>query len=125
MLLASALNGVRASAVSLLINGIRLFVFLLPGAWLGQNWGEQGSIWGCCWRTWPPDCWHGVCRHRFERLCRQGDPDGTARGSRLLFAFELPSMVLPPPRGDCPACHRPARFKRLLASLEAPICILN
>jgi Na+-driven multidrug efflux pump len=39
MLLASALNGVRASTVSFVFNGMRLFVFLLPGAWLGAKLG--------------------------------------------------------------------------------------
>ncbi|MGG5828560.1 hypothetical protein ACQ4LF_23925, partial [Aeromonas salmonicida] len=37
MLLASALNGVRASSICFLLNGLRLFVFLLPGAWLGAE----------------------------------------------------------------------------------------
>ncbi len=123
MLLASALNGVRASAVSLLINGVRLFVFLLPGPGWGQNWGEnRGSIWGCCWRTWPPDCWHGGMPATDSSGCAiRGDPDGTARGSRLLFAFELPfDDVATPSRGLSGPVIARAWFKRLLASLEAP-----
>ncbi len=39
MLLASALNGVRPRRCHSSSNGMRLFVFLLPGAWLGQSWG--------------------------------------------------------------------------------------
>ena len=75
MLLASALNGVRASSVSFLFNGLRLFVFLLPGAWLGQNWEGAGNLSGnsrgqsggghLAW-------WYA--RHRFELLCHQGRP---------------------------------------------------
>ena len=74
MLLASALNGVRASAVSLLINGIRLFVFLLPGAWLGAKLGgEQGIYLGMLLANLAAGllAW-GYARHRFERLCHQG-----------------------------------------------------
>lgn len=37
MLLASALNGMRAPLISLLFGGIRLFVLLLPLAWLGER----------------------------------------------------------------------------------------
>ena len=122
MLLASALNGVRASAVSLLINGIRLFVFLLPGPGWGKTGGNRGSIWGCCWRTWPPDCWHGGMPATDSSGCAvRGDPDGTAEGSRLLFAFELPFDGVATRLADCPGLSSPGPgSKRLLASLEAP-----
>ncbi|MGR7922346.1 MATE family efflux transporter [Zobellella denitrificans] len=47
MLLASALNGLRVSGISLLLNGIRLFGLLLPLAWLGAGWaGEAGLFAG-------------------------------------------------------------------------------
>ncbi|MBL0522203.1 MATE family efflux transporter [Aeromonas enteropelogenes] len=76
MLLASALNGVRASSISFLFNGLRLFVFLLPGAWLGAKLGgEQGIYLGILLANllagslaW----WYA--RHRFEALCHLGNP---------------------------------------------------
>ncbi|WP_108649303.1 MATE family efflux transporter [Dongshaea marina] len=37
MLLASALNGLQAPVASLLFNGMRLFVFVVPFAWLGSQ----------------------------------------------------------------------------------------
>lgn len=37
MLLAAALNGVRASTIALLFNALRLFALLLPLAWLGAG----------------------------------------------------------------------------------------
>ncbi|WP_375058589.1 MATE family efflux transporter [Zobellella sp. DQSA1] len=47
MLLASALNGLRVSGISLLLNGFRLFGLLLPLAWLGAWWqGEAGIFTG-------------------------------------------------------------------------------
>ncbi|GGB52474.1 MATE family efflux transporter [Oceanisphaera marina] len=47
MLLASALNGLRVSSISLLLNSIRLFGLLLPLAWLGSYWyGETGVFTG-------------------------------------------------------------------------------
>ncbi|PSJ44163.1 MATE family efflux transporter [Zobellella endophytica] len=47
MLLASALNGLRVSVISLLLNGFRLFGLLLPLAWLGAGWqGETGIFTG-------------------------------------------------------------------------------
>ena len=76
MLLASALNGVRASTVSLLLNGIRLFVFLLPGAWLGAKLGgEQGIYLGILLANLAAGllAW-GYAHRRFERLCHQGAP---------------------------------------------------
>ncbi|MEE9693603.1 MATE family efflux transporter [Aeromonas hydrophila] len=76
MLLASALNGVRASSVSFLFNGLRLFVFLLPGAWLGAKLGgEQGIYLGILVANLAAGTlawWYA--RHRFERLCHQGRP---------------------------------------------------
>ncbi|WP_429045367.1 MATE family efflux transporter [Aeromonas hydrophila] len=76
MLLASALNGVRASSVSFLFNGWRLFVFLLPGAWLGAKLGgEQGIYLGILVANLAAGTlawWYA--RHRFERLCHQGRP---------------------------------------------------
>ena len=74
MLLASALNGVRASAVSLLINGIRLFVFCCRGpGWGGKTGGEQGIYLGMLLANLAAGllAW-GYARHRFERLCHQG-----------------------------------------------------
>ncbi len=44
MLLASALNGLRVSSISLLLNGIRLFGLLLPLAWLGARWAGEAGI---------------------------------------------------------------------------------
>ncbi|MFB0596419.1 MATE family efflux transporter [Aeromonas hydrophila] len=76
MLLASALNGVRASSVSFLFNGLRLFVFLLPGAWLGAKLGgEQGIYLGILVANLAAGTlawWYA--RHRFELLCHQGRP---------------------------------------------------
>ncbi|ANT69152.1 MATE family efflux transporter [Aeromonas hydrophila] len=76
MLLASALNGVRASSVSFLFNGLRLFVFLLPGAWLGAKLGgEQGIYLGILVANLAAGTlawWYA--RHRFEQLCHQGKP---------------------------------------------------
>ncbi|MDM5152307.1 MATE family efflux transporter [bacterium 19CA06SA08-2] len=80
MLLASALNGVRASSISFLFNGLRLFVFLLPGAWLGaelggEQGGEQGVYLGILMANLAAGTlawWYA--RHRFERLCHQGKP---------------------------------------------------
>ncbi len=76
MLLASALNGVRASSVSFLFNGLRLFVFLLPGAWLGAKLGgEQGIYLGILVANLAAGTlawWYA--RHRFEQLCHQGRP---------------------------------------------------
>ncbi|MFM4809911.1 MATE family efflux transporter [Aeromonas hydrophila] len=76
MLLASALNGVRASSVAFLFNGLRLFVFLLPGAWLGAKLGgEQGIYLGILVANLAAGTlawWYA--RHRFERLCHQGRP---------------------------------------------------
>lgn len=76
MLLASALNGVRASSISFLFNGVRLFVFLLPGAWLGAKLGgEQGIYLGILLANLAAGTlawWYG--RHRFEQLCHQGKP---------------------------------------------------
>lgn len=76
MLLASALNGVRASSISFLFNGLRLFVFLLPGAWLGAKLGgEQGIYLGILLANLAAGTlawWYG--RHRFELLCHQGKP---------------------------------------------------
>ncbi|QCG49590.1 MATE family efflux transporter [Aeromonas schubertii] len=46
MLLASALNGVRASTIALLFNGLRLFGLLLPLAWLGSRQGVEGIFLG-------------------------------------------------------------------------------
>ena len=47
ILLASALNGAKASKISLLLNLIRLFAFILPSAWVGAKLGaEQGVFWG-------------------------------------------------------------------------------
>ncbi|WP_425583158.1 MATE family efflux transporter [Zobellella aerophila] len=47
MLLASALNGLRVSVISLMLNGLRLFGLLLPLAWLGASWsGEVGIFTG-------------------------------------------------------------------------------
>ncbi len=76
MLLASALNGVRASSISFLFNGLRLFVFLLPGAWLGAKLGgEQGIYLGILLANLAAGTlawWYA--RHRFELLCHQGKP---------------------------------------------------
>lgn len=76
MLLASALNGVRASSISFLFNGVRLFVFLLPGAWLGAKLGgEQGIYLGILLANLAAGTlawWYA--RHRFEQLCHQGKP---------------------------------------------------
>lgn len=76
MLLASALNGVRASSVSFLFNGLRLFVFLLPGAWLGAKLGgEQGIYLGILVANLAAGTlawWYA--HHRFELLCHQGRP---------------------------------------------------
>ncbi|MGN4967352.1 MATE family efflux transporter [Aeromonas dhakensis] len=76
MLLASALNGVRASSISFLFNGVRLFVFLLPGAWLGAKLGgEQGIYLGILLANLAVGTlawWYA--RHRFEQLCHQGKP---------------------------------------------------
>lgn len=76
MLLASALNGVRASSISFLFNGLRLFVFLLPGAWLGAKLGgEQGIYLGILLANLAAGVlawWYA--RHRFEQLCHQGKP---------------------------------------------------
>ncbi len=76
MLLASALNGVRASSISFMFNGLRLFVFLLPGAWLGAELGgEQGVYLGILLANLAAGTlawWYA--RHRFERLCHQGKP---------------------------------------------------
>lgn len=76
MLLASALNGVRASSISFLFNGLRLFVFLLPGAWLGaKQGGEQGIYLGILLANLAAGTlawWYA--RHRFEQLCHQGKP---------------------------------------------------
>ncbi len=76
MLLASALNGVRASSISFLFNGLRLFVFLLPGTWLGAELGgEQGVYLGILLANLAAGTlawWYA--RHRFERLCHQGKP---------------------------------------------------
>lgn len=76
MLLASALNGVRASSISFLFNGLRLFVFLLPGAWLGAKLGgEQGIYLGILLANLAAGTlawWYA--RHRFEQLCHQGKP---------------------------------------------------
>lgn len=47
MLLASALNGLRVSKISLGLNSIRLFGLLLPLAWLGNLWrGAEGVFIG-------------------------------------------------------------------------------
>lgn len=76
MLLASALNGVRASKVSFLFNGLRLFVFLLPGAWLGAKLGgEQGIYLGILVANLAAGglAW-GYAHRRFEGLCHQGTP---------------------------------------------------
>lgn len=76
MLLASALNGVRASSISFVFNGLRLFVFLLPGAWLGAKLGgEQGIYLGILLANLAAGTlawWYA--RHRFEQLCHQGKP---------------------------------------------------
>lgn len=76
MLLASALNGVRASSISFLFNGLRLFVFLLPGAWLGAKLGgEQGIYLGILLANLAAGTlawWYA--RHRFEQLGHQGKP---------------------------------------------------
>ncbi|WP_082969971.1 MATE family efflux transporter [Aeromonas dhakensis] len=76
MLLASALNGVRASSISFLFNGLRLFVFLLPGAWLGAKLGgEQGIYLGILLANLAAGTlawWYA--RHSFEQLCHQGKP---------------------------------------------------
>ena len=76
MLLASALNGVRASTVSFVFNGMRLFVFLLPGAWLGAKLGgEQGIYLGILLANLAAGllAW-GYAHRRFERLCHQVNP---------------------------------------------------
>lgn len=44
MLLASALNGLRVSMISLMLNSLRLFALLLPLAWLGASWGGEAGI---------------------------------------------------------------------------------
>ncbi len=76
MLLASALNGVRASSISFLFNGLRLFGFLLPGAWLGAKLGgEKGIYLGILLANLAAGTlawWYA--RHRFEALCHQGKP---------------------------------------------------
>ncbi|MGY3903139.1 MATE family efflux transporter [Aeromonas lusitana] len=76
MLLASALNGVRASTVSFLFNGLRLFVFLLPGAWLGSKWGGgQGVYLGILLANLAAGLLAWIYAHRrFEGLCHQGKP---------------------------------------------------
>lgn len=76
MLLASALNGVRASTVSFLFNGLRLFVFLLPGAWLGAKLGgEQGIYLGILLANLAAGVLAWAYAHRrFEGLCHQGRP---------------------------------------------------
>lgn len=76
MLLASALNGVRASTVSFLFNGLRLFVFLLPGAWLGAKLGgEQGVYLGILVANLAAGMLAWIyARRRFESLCHQGNP---------------------------------------------------
>lgn len=74
MLLASALNGVRTSTVSFVFNGMRLFGFLLPGAWLGARLGgEQGIYLGILLANLAAGllAW-AYAHHRFERLCHQG-----------------------------------------------------
>ena len=76
MLLASALNGVRASTVSFVFNGMRLFVFLLPGAWLGAKLrGEQGIYLGILLANLAAGllAW-GYAHRRFEGLCHQVHP---------------------------------------------------
>jgi Na+-driven multidrug efflux pump len=47
MLLGAALNGLRVSVISLLLNGLRLFGLLLPLAWLGAALaGAEGIFTG-------------------------------------------------------------------------------
>lgn len=71
MLLASALNGVRASSISLRFNAVRLFGLLLPAAWLGAKWGqEQGIFLGILLANLGAGilaCWY--TRSRFVALC--------------------------------------------------------
>ena len=114
MLLASALNGVRASAVSLLINGIRLFVFLLPGAWLGAKLGgEQGIYLGMLLANLAAGllAW-GYARHRFERLCHQGRSCRHSPRLAITLCVRTPlRWCCHPLAGIVRACHRrdPAR----------------
>ena len=62
----------------------------------------------------------GVCPPQIRAAVPSGEIlTAQPEARRLLFAFELPSMVLPPP-WDCPGLSSSGRFKRLLASLEAP-----
>jgi Na+-driven multidrug efflux pump len=73
MLLAAALNGVRASRISLLFNGVRLFVFLLPAAWLGGKLGgEQGIYLGILLANLAAGglAWY-YASHRFEVWCQR------------------------------------------------------
>ncbi len=76
MLLASALNGVRASAISLLFNGLRLFGFLLPAAWIGAKLGGLGGIYTGILLA---NLTVGILAYlyaltRFEPLCRRRCP---------------------------------------------------
>ena len=109
MLLASALNGVRASAVSLLINGIRLFVFLLPGSWLGAKLGRTGDLSGdAAGEPGRRIAGMGVCPPQIRAAVPSGEiltAQPEARDYSL--RSNSPSMVLPPPRGDCPGLSSP------------------
>ncbi|MGL5225782.1 MAG: MATE family efflux transporter [Aeromonas sp.] len=73
MLLAAALNGVQASNISFLFNGVRLFVLLLPAAWFGSILGgEQGIYLGILLANLVAGIlawWYA--QHRFEALCHQ------------------------------------------------------
>jgi len=95
MLLASALNGVRASSISFLFNGLRLFGFLLPGAWLGASGGEnRGYIWGSCWPIWRRAPSHGGMPDTASKRCAiRANPERSLASSyssrRLLFALKL------------------------------------
>jgi Na+-driven multidrug efflux pump len=62
--------------VSFVFNGMRLFVFLLPGAWLGAKLGgEQGIYLGILLANLAAGllAW-GYAHRRFERLCHQVNP---------------------------------------------------
>ena len=112
---------------SLLINGYQICLSSccrgLAGAKLGENRDYLGMLLAnlaAGLLAW------GYARHRFQRLVPSGEILTAARGSRLLFAFELPFDGVATPRlGIVGPVIAGVLAQTAAGEPGSPICILN